>query len=53
MGLGKIVSVLPLAQYGSGWIAPAIFGFVLFTFISKYINMGSVGENYKLLEEKR
>jgi LIVCS family branched-chain amino acid:cation transporter len=53
VGLGKVVSVLPLAQDGFGWIVPAIFGSILFTLISKYTKMGSVGENYRLLEERR
>lgn len=52
-GLGKVVSVLPLAQDGFGWIVPAIFGSILFTLISKYTNMGSIGEKYKFLEVRR
>ena len=44
--------VLPLAEDGFGWIVPAILGALLFTFISKYTNIGGVGEKYKILEEK-
>lgn len=50
--LGKIVSVLPLAQDGFGWIAPAIISSVIFTIISKYSNIGDIGENYKFLEDE-
>lgn len=49
--LGKFVQVLPLAQLGFGWIIPSIAGSILFTLISKYTNMGDVGENYKLSTE--
>ena len=49
--LGKFVQVLPLAQLGFGWIIPSIVGSILFTLISKYTNMGDVGENYKLSTE--
>lgn len=49
--LGKFVTVLPLAQLGFGWIIPSIAGSIIFTLISKYTNMGDVGENYKLSTE--
>ncbi|MDF2948842.1 MAG: branched-chain amino acid transport system carrier protein [Sedimentibacter sp.] len=49
--LGKFVQVLPLSQLGFGWIIPSIAGSIIFTLISKYTNMGDVGENYKLSTE--
>lgn len=52
VGLGKIVSILPLAQDGFGWIVPAIISSAIFTIISKYSNIGDIGENYKFLEDE-
>lgn len=52
VGLGNVINVLPLAKDGFGWIIPAILGSILFTLISKYTNIGGVGEKYKILEEK-
>ena len=52
VGLGNVINVLPLAEDGFGWIVPAILGALLFTFISKYTNIGGVGEKYKILEGK-
>ena len=52
VGLGNVINVLPLAKDGFGWIIPAILGSILFTLISKYTNIGEVGEKYKILEGK-
>ena len=52
VGLGNVINVLPLAKDGFGWIIPALLGSLLFTLISKYTNIGGVGEKYKILEEK-
>ena len=52
VGLGNVINVLPLAKDGFGWIIPALLGSILFTLISKYTNIGEVGEKYKILEGK-
>ena len=44
--------VLPLAQDGFGWIVPAILSALLFTFISKYTNIGGVGKKIKFWRKK-
>lgn len=51
VGLGELISVLPFAGDGFAWIVPSIFGSILFTLISKYTNLGGIGEKYKLSEK--